>query len=87
MLLGHPNPAICIYQYGMNDNFLVHVWKSRCNEYEDLDDGGWAVPEKKKLELSASFFGTPPWNYEVFYFTHGNSRQNKVSPQLETPQN
>ena len=42
---------------------------------------------QKKNELSAAFFETPPWYYEVFYFTHGNSRRNKVSPQLETPQN
>ena len=30
--------------------FLIHVWKSRCNEYEDLDDDGWAVPEKKRVQ-------------------------------------
>ena len=60
MLLGHPNPAICIYQYGMNDNFLVHVWKSRCNEYEDLDDGGWAVPEKKKTGVECIIFWNTP---------------------------
>ena len=28
----------------------------------------------------------PPWNFQDFYFTPKNSRQNKVSP-LETPQN
>ena len=59
-MLGHPNHAICIYQYGMNDNFLIHVWKSRCNEYEDLDDGGWAVPEKKQTGVECIIFWNTP---------------------------
>ena len=36
--------------------FLIHVWKSRCNEYEDLDDDGWAVPEKKQTGVKCIIF-------------------------------
>ena len=40
--------------------FLIHVWKSRCNEYEDLDDGGWAVPEKKQTGVECIIFWNTP---------------------------
>ena len=41
----------------------------------DGGEGGWRQTSLKT-----------PWNFEIFYFIPGNSRQNKASP-LETPEN
>ena len=49
--------------WGMNilvNDIAIHVWKSRCNEYEDLDDGGWAVPEKKQTGVECIIFWNTP---------------------------
>ena len=48
----------------------------------------WAIPEKTQTGggLRIYFFEKPPWNFSLFYFTPGNSRQNKAQPQ-DIPQN
>ena len=46
----------------------------------------WAIPEKIETgELRIYFFETPG-TFHFFYFTSGNSRQNKAQP-LDIPQN
>ena len=47
----------------------------------------WAIPKKNQTgELEDILLWKLPWNFSFFYFTPGNSRQNKVQP-LDIPQN
>ena len=46
----------------------------------------WVIPQKSQTDtVEDILFWKPPWNFKVFYFSPGNSRQNKDSPP-ETPQ-
>ena len=41
----------------------------------------WAIPEKNQTgELEDILLWKLPWNFSFFYFTPGNSRQNKAQP-------
>ena len=47
----------------------------------------WAIPEKIQTGgFEDTLFWKPPWNFSFFYFTPGNSTQNKAQP-LDIPQN
>ena len=41
--------------------------------------------KKSNRGVEDILYWNPPWNFSFFYFTHGNSRQNKAHP-LEIPQ-
>ena len=62
--------------------FCINFWIRRYHFHNLLEFHLtlWAIPEKNN-RFEEKLFWKPLWNFWIFYFTPGNSRQNKALPQ------
>ena len=76
---------------------VLHVlgyFQKKSKQYKQGEEGGGrggaGVSGLSNIYISSQiediFFWKPTWNFSFFYFTTGNSRQNKAQP-LDIPQN
>ena len=76
----------------MNDVFCKLRWSRFCQNFAFHLEicfmiVKWAILEKIQTGwVEDILFWKPPWYFSFFYFTPGNSRQNKAQP-LDIPQN
>ena len=77
--------------HGNSTSFLINPWKFHMLflwyplKFHILNPLVWIFSGITHWKLRTYFFEKPPLNFSFYYFTPGNSRQNKTPP-LEIPQ-